>query len=102
MSTTIGAARDRRLTPREIATIRAALRLWQTLRHDEIPEDALAVAHGELDGRPAGLILDDGEIERLLGDLAFGGDVVLVAPIPPGIVDDVIATVSARREARRI
>lgn len=60
----------RRLSPRELATIRAALTLWVWSTPDAIPDDCRV----DVDG--VGL-LSDAEIEQLLADLAIADDVTV-------------------------
>jgi len=60
---------NRRLTVNEVATIRAALRLWIETPGDFIPESC----HDEAAGVG---VLDDSAIERLVAELA--GDAVAV------------------------
>ena len=67
-------AAGRRLSPRELATIRAALRLWIETDAALIPD----ACHVEV-GHP-GLILNDAEIERLLIGLGLA-ETVLVCPM---------------------
>jgi hypothetical protein len=57
-----GGAGARRLTVREIATLRAALRLWIDTLGTDVTEDVLI----ELDGEFA---LDDVDAERLMFEL---------------------------------
>ena len=54
----------RRLTPRELATIRAALRLWLDVPVGAIPA-SVAI---ELDGAPAA---DDAQVEELLAEVSL-------------------------------
>jgi len=63
----------RRLTARELVTIRAALRLWIETEAAAIPD----ACHVEV-GHP-GLILTDDEIERLLVALAYADTAIVCA-----------------------
>jgi hypothetical protein len=69
------AVSSRPLTTREIATIRAALRVWTEL--DEVADAALIDhAHAEIGSAS---VVSDAEIERLILDLSVAGDVVLTS-----------------------
>ena len=71
------AAGRRQLTTRELATIRAALRLWI-----ETPGDFISDRCHE---EAAGVPLEDAAIEQLLVELALAGDVVITTLNPEAI-----------------
>lgn len=72
---------SRQLSVRELATIRAALRLWIG---NTLDPDILEESHAEAGGAP---LLSDDEIEQFLVELANAGDVVITPLVAPTDLD---------------
>jgi len=75
-------ATSRPLDAKEIATLRAALRLWIETPWAAIPD----VCYTD-DGAGRRGVLEDAEIERLLTAIAHAREIVLGPPVDPELVD---------------